>query len=61
MKKPWFQGLSSSNVYGPKINVEKLKIETGNRNLTGPKTLLTIWGNYMKLVTKYQISAINSC
>jgi hypothetical protein len=24
----------------------------------GPKTLPTIWGTYMKLVTKYQISAI---
>jgi len=29
--------------------------------VTGPKTLPTIWGTYMKLVTKYQISAINSC
>ena len=35
--------------------------QTGNRNLTGPKTLPTIWGTYIKLVTKYQISAINSC
>ena len=34
--------------------------QTGSRNLTGQKTLPTIWGNYMKLVTKYQISAINS-
>ena len=34
--------------------------KTGSRNLTGPKTLPTIWGTYMKLVTKYQISAINS-
>jgi hypothetical protein len=25
----------------------------------GPKALPTIWGTYMKLVTKYQISAIN--
>ena len=33
--------------------------KTGNRNLTGQKTLTTIWGTYMKLVTKYQISAIN--
>jgi hypothetical protein len=31
------------------------------RNLMGPKTLPTIWHTYMKLVTKYQISAINSC
>jgi hypothetical protein len=29
-------------------------------NLTGPKTLPTIWYTYMTLVTKYQISAINS-
>jgi hypothetical protein len=35
--------------------------KTGSRNLTGQKTLPTIWGTYMKLVTKYQISAINSC
>ena len=35
--------------------------QTGSRNLTGQKTLPTIWGTYMKLVTKYQISAINSC
>ena len=35
--------------------------QTGSRNLTGQKTLPTIWGNNMKLVTKYQISAINSC
>jgi hypothetical protein len=32
--------------------------QTGSRNLMGPKT---IWGTYMKLVTKYQISSINSC
>ena len=35
--------------------------QTGSRNLTGQKTLPTIWGTYMKLVTKYQTSAINSC
>jgi hypothetical protein len=34
--------------------------QTGSRNLMGPKMLPTIWGPYMKLVTKYQISAINS-
>jgi hypothetical protein len=33
---------------------------TGSRNLTGPKTLPTIWYTYMTLVTQYQISAINS-
>ena len=35
--------------------------QTGSRNVTDPKTLLAIWGTFMKLVTKYQISAINSC
>ena len=35
--------------------------QSGSRNLTGQKTLPTIWSTYMKLVTKYQISAINSC
>ena len=35
--------------------------QTGSRNLTGQKMLPTIWGTCMKLVTKYQISAINSC
>ena len=35
--------------------------QTGSRNLTGQKTLPMIWGSYIKHVTKYQISAINSC
>ena len=35
--------------------------QTGSRNLMGPKMLTTIWGTYMKLVTKYQIPVINSC
>jgi hypothetical protein len=45
------------------FNVYKnqLSRQTGSRNLTGPKTFPTIWHTYMKLVTKYQISAINSC
>ena len=45
------------------FNVYKnqLSRQTGIRNLMGPKTLPTIWGTYIKLVTKYQISAINSC
>jgi hypothetical protein len=44
------------------FNVYKnqLSRQTWNRNLTGPKTLPTIWYTYMTLVTKYQISAINS-
>jgi ribosome biogenesis protein Tsr3 len=35
--------------------------QRGSRNMMGPKTIPTIWGTYMKLVTTYQISAINSC
>ena len=35
--------------------------QTGSRNPMGSKTLPMIWVTYMKLVTKYQISAINSC
>ena len=35
--------------------------QTGSSNVTGPKLLPTIWHTYMKLVTKYQISVINSC
>jgi hypothetical protein len=35
--------------------------QTGSRNLMGPKMLPMIWGTDMDLVTKYQISAINSC
>jgi hypothetical protein len=44
------------------FNVDKnqLSRQTGSRNLTGPKTLPTIWYTYTTLVTKYQISAINS-
>jgi hypothetical protein len=51
-------GLSSVmfNVYK-----SQLSQQTGSRNLTGLKTLPTILRTNMKLVTKYQISAINSC
>ena len=43
------------------VNKNQQSRQTGSRNLMGPKTLPTIWGTYMKLVTKYQISTINSC
>ena len=51
-----------TNVH-PMLNVYKNQQnrQAGRRNLMGPKTLPTIWGTYMELVTKYQISAINSC
>ena len=50
-------------IYKCMLNVYKNQQnrQTGSRNLMGPKTLPTIWGTYMKIVTKYQISAINSC
>jgi len=45
------------------LNVYKSQLsrQTGSRNLMGPETLPTIWHTYMKLVTKYHISAIDSC
>jgi hypothetical protein len=42
-----------------KLNPHANTPAIGSRNLTDPKTLQTIWGTYMKLVIKYQISAIN--
>jgi hypothetical protein len=47
-------------IYKCMLNVYKNQQnrQTGSRNLMGPKPLPMIWG---KLVTKYQISAINSC
>jgi hypothetical protein len=49
-------------IYKCMLNVYKNQQnrQTGSRNLMGPKTLPTIWGTYMKLVTTYQISGINS-
>jgi hypothetical protein len=49
-------------IYKCMLNVYKNQQsrQTGSRNLMGPKTLPTIWGTYMKLVTKYQISAIKA-
>jgi hypothetical protein len=44
-------------VYRFNVYKNKLSRQTGSRNLTDPKTLSTIWHTYMKLVTKYQISA----
>jgi hypothetical protein len=43
------------------VHKNQQSLQTGCRNLMGPKTLPTIRGTYMKLVTKYQISTINSC
>jgi hypothetical protein len=43
------------------VNKNQQSRQTGSRNLMGPKMLPTIWGTYMKVVTKYQISAIISC
>ena len=43
------------------VYIKEQNRQIGSRNLMGPKTLPMIWGTYMKLVTKHQISAINSC
>ena len=45
------------------VHKNQLSRQTGSRNLTCPKMLPTIWHTctYMKFVTKYQRSAINSC
>ena len=55
--------VAEKNVMKNVHNVYKnqLSRQTGSRNLTGPKTLPTIWHTYMKLVTKYHIFAIDSC
>ena len=45
---------------GALIRRNTVSWQTGNRKLRGPKMLPTIWYTYMTLVTKYQISAINS-
>ena len=45
------------------FNVYKnqLSRQTGSKNLTGPKTLPTIWHTYMKLVTKYHKHICSMC
>ena len=50
-------------IYKCMLNVYKNQQnrQAGSWNLMGTNTFSMIWGTYMKLVTKYQISAINSC
>jgi hypothetical protein len=48
-------------VYMFNVYKNQLSRQLGSRNLTGPKTLPTIWHTYMKLVTKYQMLVVNSC
>jgi hypothetical protein len=50
-----------SSAYMFNVYKNQLSRQTGSRNVMGPKTLPTIWDTNMKLVTKYQISTINSC
>jgi hypothetical protein len=54
-----FRRIFLSNCWWQKSDINQQSQQTGSRNLMGPKTLPTTWGTYMKLVTKYQISAIN--
>jgi hypothetical protein len=53
--------LIATTEYVFNVYKNQLSPQTGSRNLTGPQTLPTIWNTYMKLVTKYKISAINRC
>jgi hypothetical protein len=48
-----------AEIYMFNVTKNQQSRQTGSRNPMGSKTLLTIWGTYMKLVTKYQISAIS--
>jgi hypothetical protein len=48
----------TKNVHMFNVYKKQLGRQTGSRNLTGPKTLPTIWHPYMKLVTKYQIPVL---
>jgi hypothetical protein len=50
----WTKHFYPGNVYK-----NQLSRQTESRNLTGPKTLPTILRSNMKIVTKYQSSAIN--
>ena len=50
-----------THAYMFNVYKNQLSRQTGSRNLTSPKTLPKLWHTYMKLVTKYQISALNSC
>jgi hypothetical protein len=56
-----FESSSGECAYMLNVYKSQLSRQTGSRNLTGQKTLPTKWVTYMKLVTKYQISAINIC
>ena len=42
------------NYYMLNVYKNQPRQQTGSRNVTGTKMLPTIWGTYMKLVTKYQ-------
>jgi hypothetical protein len=43
------------------LNLEEKNLAGQEKKIYSDKTLPTIWHTYVKLVTKYQISAINSC
>ena len=57
----WWEKCDEKCAYMFNVYKNQLSRQTGSRNLMDPKTLPTIWGTYMTLVTKYQISAINGC
>jgi hypothetical protein len=63
----WVAFLDLPSIFAEKNATKKFNVyknqqsrQTGSRNLMGPKTLPTIWGTNMKLVTKYQICVISA-
>ena len=50
----------TKNVHICSMCIKINKVGKQEVGMTGPKTLPTIWYTYMTLMTKYQISAINS-
>jgi hypothetical protein len=56
----WWEKCDEKCAYMFNVYTNQLGLQTGSRNLIGPKTLPTIWYTYITLVTIYQISTINS-
>jgi hypothetical protein len=52
----WWEKCDEKCAYMFNVYKNQLGLQTGSRNLTGSKTLPTIWYTYITLVTIYQIS-----
>jgi hypothetical protein len=51
LEKIWFFECDEKLAYMFNVYKNQQNRQTGSRNLMGPKTLPTIWGTYMKIVT----------